>query len=174
MVVHLGVVVLAVGVAASGTYATQRDIRLEEGESAAVAGHTVRYLGATSEELDEKTVVGARVEIDGGPVYEPRLNIFTASAEQSSGQPIQTPSVRTGPIDDVYLVLLSAPSGDSVSLRIIVQPLVAWLWAGGVLMAVGTVLAAWPGRRRRRPTDPVSAPIAGPADDRGREPVGVA
>jgi cytochrome c-type biogenesis protein CcmF len=173
MVVHLGVVVLAVGVAASGTYATQRDVRLEEGQSAAVAGHTVRYLGATSEELDEKTVVGARVEVDGGPVYEPRLNIFTASAEQSSGQPIQTPSVRTGPIDDVYLVLLSAPSGDSVSLRVIVQPLVAWLWAGGVLMAVGTVLAAWPGRRRR-PTDPVSAPIAGPADERPREPVGVA
>jgi cytochrome c-type biogenesis protein CcmF len=174
MVVHLGVVVLAVGVAASGTYATQRDVRLEEGQSAAVAGHTVRYLGATSEELDEKSVVGARVEIDGGRVYEPRLNIFNASAETSSGQPIQTPSVRTGPIDDVYLVLLSAPSGDSVSLRVIVQPLVAWLWAGGVLMAAGTVLAAWPGRGRRRPTDPVSAPIAGPADERAREPVGVA
>jgi cytochrome c-type biogenesis protein CcmF len=174
MVVHLGVVLIAVGVAASGTYATQRDVRLEEGGSAVVGGHTVRYMGATSEELPEKTVIGARIEIDGGAVYEPRLNIFNASAEQSSGQPIQTPSVRTGPIDDVYLVLLSAPSGDSVSLRVIVQPLVAWLWAGGVLMAVGTVLAAWPGRRRRRPTDPVSAPIAGPTDDeRAAQPVGV-
>jgi cytochrome c-type biogenesis protein CcmF len=167
------VVLVAVGVAASGTYATQRDVRLAQGESAVVAGHTVRYLEATSEELDEKTVVGARVEIDGGKVYEPRLNIFNASAEQSSGQPIGTPSVRTGPVDDVYLVLLSVPSGDSVSLRIIVQPLVAWLWAGGLLMMVGTVLAAWPGRRRRRPTDPVSAPVAGPADERAPEPVGV-
>jgi cytochrome c-type biogenesis protein CcmF len=175
MVVHIGVVVLAVGVAASGSYSTQRDVRLDEGQAATVAGHTVRYLGATSEELAEKTVVGARVEVDGGQVYEPRLNIFEASAERSSGQPIQTPSVRTGPIDDVYLVLLSAPSGDSVSLRVIVQPLVAWLWVGGVLMALGTILAAWPGRRRR-PTDPVSAPIGErgrPADVRSPEPVAV-
>ncbi len=172
MVVHLGVVLIAVGIAASGTYATQRDVRLAEGESAAVGGHTVRYLGATTEERPEKTVVGARVEIDGGQVYEPALNIFNASAEQSSGQPIQTPSVRTGLIDDVYLVLLSAPSGDSVSLRVIIQPLVAWLWAGGVLMAIGTVLAAWPGRRRR-PTDPVSAAVGGPVEERVPEPVGV-
>ena len=39
------------------------------------------------------------------------------------------------------------------------MPLSLWLWIGGGLLAVGTVLAAFPGRRRRRPTDPVSAPI---------------
>jgi hypothetical protein len=42
---------------------------------------------------------------------------------------------------------------------VIIQPMVLWLWVGGGIMAFGTVLAAWPGRRRR-PTDPVSAPIA--------------
>ena len=40
------------------------------------------------------------------------------------------------------------------------QPLVAWLWIGGIVMALGTVLAAFPGRRRN-PIDPVSAPTAG-------------
>ena len=40
-----------------------------------------------------------------------------------------------------------------------IKPLILWLWIGGGLMAVGTLLAAFPGRRRRRPTDPVSAPI---------------
>ena len=49
-----------------------------------------------------------------------------------------------------------------------VKPLILWLWIGGGLMAVGTLLAAFPGRRRRRPTDPVSAPIARPALDRRR------
>ena len=46
----------------------------------------------------------------------------------------------------------------AVRLGLLVMPLAVWLWIGGGLMAVGTVLAAWPGRRRR-PTDPVSAPI---------------
>jgi cytochrome c-type biogenesis protein CcmF len=38
----------------------------------------------------------------------------------------------------------------------VVQPLILWLWIGGGVMALGTVLAAWPGERRR-PTDPTSA-----------------
>jgi cytochrome c-type biogenesis protein CcmF len=40
----------------------------------------------------------------------------------------------------------------------VVQPLVSWLWVGGLIMAMGTVLAAFPGRRRN-PIDPVSAPV---------------
>jgi cytochrome c-type biogenesis protein CcmF len=158
MVVHVGVVLVAVAVAASGSYSTQRDVRLEEGDSASVGGHTVTYLGSTTDELPEKTVNAARVQVDGDRVYAPALNVFTASAEQASPQPIQTPSVRTGILGDVYLVLLSPPTDDGVTLRVIVEPMMVWLWIGGGLMGVGTVLAAWPGRRRR-PTDPSSAPI---------------
>jgi cytochrome c-type biogenesis protein CcmF len=66
--------------------------------------------------------------------------------------------VRTGLTEDVYLALISDPQGESVTLRIIVQPLVLWLWVGGVLMFAGTFLAAFPGRRRD-PLDPTSAPV---------------
>ena len=44
------------------------------------------------------------------------------------------------------------------TIRVFVKPLVVWLWIGGGIMAIGTLLAAFPGSRRRRPTDPVSAP----------------
>jgi cytochrome c-type biogenesis protein CcmF len=43
-------------------------------------------------------------------------------------------------------------------LRVTIQPLILWLWAGGLTMALGTVLAIVPGARRR-PTMPVSAPV---------------
>jgi cytochrome c biogenesis factor len=46
--------------------------------------------------------------------------------------------------------------------------LIVWLWIGGALMAIGTILAAFPGERRRRPTDPVSAPV--PAADADAAP----
>ena len=39
------------------------------------------------------------------------------------------------------------------------QPLVMWLWIGAGLVGLGSVLSAIPGRRRRRPTDPISAPV---------------
>jgi cytochrome c-type biogenesis protein CcmF len=53
-----------------------------------------------------------------------------------------------------------------------VQPLIIWLWIGGAVIAVGTALAAWPGRRRR-PTAPVSAPVEVEASGTPPEPVGV-
>ena len=45
----------------------------------------------------------------------------------------------------------------SVAIGVVVEPLVAWLWAGGLLIGLGGVLALVPGSRRRA-TDPASAP----------------
>lgn len=200
MVVHLGVVIIAVAFAASQSFAHQGEFRLSPGDSAVVAGHEITYLGVETVEHPQKVVVRARVRVDGDGVFTPALNRF-----QFGGQAIGTPSVRVGFADDVYLALLALPgeegsvtgtgtdtsdavadaagdgSGDSgtdatsgdaaadgaaagepapdaVLLRVIVQPMIVWLWIGGGVMAFGTILAAWPGKRRR-PTDPVSAPI---------------
>ena len=71
---------------------------------------------------------------------------------------------------DVMVSFLKLPDNGALDapadLRIIVQPLVGWLWLGGAVMAIGTILAAVPSRLSRRPTDPVSAPIGG--GDAGR------
>src|SRR3546814_3888811 len=67
---------------------------------------------------------------------------------------------------------LADSPGDDVTLRVIIQPMAVWLWIGGGVIAFGTLLAAWPGRRRR-PTDPVSARVAlagdGPVPTLGTE-----
>ncbi len=172
MIVHLGVVVMAVAFAASSSYATEREVTLAPGESARVGGHSLTFLGSETEELPEKTVERARVRVDGGRVYAPALNTFVTGAERVSGQAIGTPSVRPGLDEDVYLsVLAFTDGGDSVRLRVVIEPLVTWLWIGGGVMVFGTVLAAWPGRRRV-PTAPVSAPVPGrePAEAARPEP----
>ncbi|MGE3620459.1 MAG: cytochrome c-type biogenesis CcmF C-terminal domain-containing protein, partial [Acidimicrobiia bacterium] len=163
--VHQGVVLVEVALAASGSYVREAEEGLEVGESAVVAGHEVRYLGLETVEEPNRTVTKARVEVDGGRVYEPRLSRFP-----NFGSPIPTPSVRTGFVEDVFLSITQLPEDPdgALTLRVIVQPLTVWLWIGGGVMALGTVLSAWPGRRRR-PTDPASAlPAAGgtaPPDD---------
>jgi cytochrome c-type biogenesis protein CcmF len=156
MVVHIGVVVIAVAFAASSSYGHRREFRLDEGESARLSGHTVTYLGAGEVTYPNRKAVVARVQIDGGRVYRPALNKFPFA-----NQAIGTPSVRTNGIDDVYLTLVAPPreAGGQAVIGVIVQPLVMWLWVGGGIMAFGTLLAAVPGRRRR-PTLPASAPAA--------------
>lgn len=146
MVVHLGVVVLAVAFAASSSYTKSSQVRLEEGSSARVAGHVVEYLGMNEPKVTrQKTVTSARIRVDGGQVWEPALNQFP-----NATQTIPTPSVRSGVVDDVYLILVAPPTkdGGSALIKVIVGPLVMWLWLGGAIMAIGCLLSAWPTSRR--------------------------
>jgi len=167
MVVHLGVIVVAVALAASGSSVRQAEFTLSPGESATFAGHTLTFVGTEVVTDDAKTATKALVEIDGTGPWAPALNQFSFGS-----QTVGTPSVRSTPRDDVALTLLALPSGDSdaVTIRVTVQPLVVWLWIGGGVMALGTVLSAFPGRRRD-PLDPVSAPAA--IESRPDEPVAV-
>jgi cytochrome c-type biogenesis protein CcmF len=124
MVVHLGVILVAVGLAASSAYGQSRQFRLAPGQSASLAGHTVTYLGTTTVQHPNKTTTAASVRIDGGKAYEPALHQFPFAT-----QAIGSPSVKTGPFDDVYLTLVAAPDrpeGTAV-IGVNVQPLVVWL-----------------------------------------------
>ena len=166
MVVHVGVVLIAVAMAASGSYDTERELTMDVDDSATVAGHEISYLGPRTVEQPNKTSVRARVAVDD-EVYEPAINRF-GEGESAVG----TPAVATSSTRDVYLALLQVPDDDNadrIVLRVVVQPLVMWLWIGGAVMLVGTVLAAFPGRRRR-PVAPVSEPLREVADEAARVP----
>jgi cytochrome c-type biogenesis protein CcmF len=154
MVVHLGVVLIAVAFAASTSYSHRAEFRLRPGQTRELAGHTVTYLGTRTVQHANRTAVEVDVRVDGGKVYRPALSTFPFAT-----QAIGTPSVRTGLTEDVYLTLVVAPRTPEASavIGVLVRPLVVWLWIGGALMALGTLMAAVPGRRRR-PTDPASAP----------------
>jgi cytochrome c-type biogenesis protein CcmF len=150
LVVHAGVVVIAVALAASSGYSTKREFRMRQGERVAMAGHRFTYLGSEQTETGQKRTLTARVRVDRGGeqlgVYEPALSIFP-----NATQAIGTPSVRTGVLRDVYLTLVSSPDQDGrVTLGVQVNPLVLWLWIGGGIVVAGTVIAIWPARRSRR------------------------
>ena len=156
MIVHLGVVLIAIGIAASGSYSTARELTFKPNQTQVVAGHSVQYLGPHQVTLSGgRTRLTARLRVDGGRIDEPALTSF------GSGDAVGTPSVKTGWREDVYLQLITAPidvNGRAI-VAVFVKPLIVWLWIGGLLMAVGTGLAIVPGRRRN-PVDPVSQDVA--------------
>jgi len=175
MVVHIGVIIVAVALVASTTYTHSSKLVLEIGSPRSYSGHTFELMEVQRFESDRSNGVRAQVKVDGDRSYAPAITTFT-----NFGMNIATPSVRAGVFNDIYLTLESgAKAGDTTAaIKVFVKPLVVWLWIGGALMVVGTVLAGFPGRRRRRPTEPTSAPIAvGLTDDANDidegEPVGV-
>ena len=156
MIVHLGVVIIAVAFAASSSYVRQAEFTLTPGQSAQFAGHTLLYEGQNVKQESAKIVDQVLIRIDGTGPWAPSLNKFA-----NGNQTIGTPSVRSTFADDVALSVIAIKDGDngSVTIRVTVQPLIIWLWIGGAVMALGTLLAVFPGRRRN-PLDAVSAPVS--------------
>ena len=155
MVVHIGVILIAVALAASNSYTHSQELSLKKGVIANYGGHTFELLGFRETTDDRRSEIAALVSIDGGQPYTPAVSKF-----KSMGTNIGTPSVKTSFAYDLYLTLEPPVkvSSDAAKIKVFIKPMVMWLWIGGALMGIGTLLSAFPGRRRR-PTDPTSARV---------------
>jgi cytochrome c-type biogenesis protein CcmF len=147
-VVHLAVLVVAVGVTGSQAWSVQTETTLRRGEETALAGYRVRFDGLReSQESNHGKVTGTFTVVAGrgaGTVLEPAKKFYPQ--EQS---PIAYVDYRLGFVDDVYLVLGDfARDGSSATVKLQVNRLVSWIWIGGVVLTLGTLLAILPERRR--------------------------
>ena len=183
LVVHLGVVLIAIAFAVSSSYTIEREVTLDPGERASVGGYQVTFVDIERSVVDGKQRLSARFDLRDGDrslgTYAPALTQYP-----NFTQAIGTPSVRTGVLEDVYLSILSAPveGEEAVTVAIKVNPLVVWLWIGAGVMAAGTAIAAWPTRhrparssstgQRAGSTEGTTSSRDRPPDP-GREPVGV-
>ncbi len=164
MIVHLGVVVLAVGVIAATSYRHQAELPLHRGEVVTYDGHRFEFEGLRTVSSPARTSQEALVKVDDG-VFAPATTSFGSALSV-----VGTPAIDSGFFDDVYLTFdavggLGSTSGNqainnlpqgSVAIGVVIEPLVAWLWAGGLLIGIGGMLALVPGSRRRA-TEPTSA-----------------
>lgn len=182
MIVHLGVVVLAVGLVAATSFAQRGELALRPGQSAVFDGHTVTYVGLRVLRSPSRTATEAMLRLDGGGTFTPAITQFAGRGSQ----PVGTPAIDSAFTGDVYLTfdalggsggasggqVFSNLGNGSVAVGVVVEPLIAWMWAGGLLIGLGGLLALVPGRRRRS-TDPVSAVSATVTDESGpgREPL---
>ena len=155
MIVHLGVILIAVALGASNSYSKSQELSLVTGVPATFAGHSFELTDVIEVRDDRSVSVKARVIVDGNKTYEPAITKYTRI-----GMNVGTPSVKASLTSDIYLTLEPPVRQDSNTARIkvFIKPMITWLWIGTMLMAVGTFLAAFPGRRRR-PTDATSAPV---------------
>jgi len=147
-VVHLAVLVVAFGVTGSQAWSVHTETTLKRGEETALAGYRVRFDGLReSQESNHGKVTGSFTVMAGrgaGTVLEPAKKFYPQ--EQS---PIAYVDYRLGLVDDLYLVLGDfARDGSSATVKMQVNRLVSWIWIGGLVLTLGTLLAILPERRR--------------------------
>jgi cytochrome c-type biogenesis protein CcmF len=116
-----------------------------------VAGHTVRLQRVWGREEPQRAVIGATLDVlDSNDTVigtlEPRMNYY-----HSSEQPVPTPDVRSSIRGDLYANLMAFESnGANATVKVIVEPLVPWIWFGGLVILLGAVIGMFHGPRRTR------------------------
>ncbi len=149
--VHFGLVVLALGVIGSHFFQIERDAELRTGQSVAVAGYTLTYAGI-SDRVDGSGIEAVKAHFvvrSGGAkladIY-PGQQVFPGFPDQ----PTSLTSISTFGFTDLYVFLGAYDGTQSASIRVFVNPLVPFVWMGGILMILGGIACWWPERRRAR------------------------
>jgi cytochrome c-type biogenesis protein CcmF len=229
-IVHVGIIVLLIGVAASSSFQTNRDIELRPGESVTIDGRTITYVKPTVSVDREKLGFGAllRIEEDGKVVgtLRPSRQFFRPTGQETgliatyfAGEATSEVGLRTGLGNDLWIaeqpnvaavqrgarladkgftacvrgepgtppqckalggLMRAAAANPSLrgqafqqiaklqglaaenvaktfltsraasTFKVIVNPLVTWMWIGGIIALAGALIALWPSRGRRR------------------------
>jgi cytochrome c-type biogenesis protein CcmF len=147
-IIHLGVVLMAMGIIGIELFQTETQGTIAPGESMTLAGYTVTYRSlAEFDTPDGRNVARAVIDVnrDGRKIGElyPRRDYYYAQQ-----QPMTIPGVRSTWEDDLYVLLVDWQpiSVNSATFKVYHNPLVNWVWFGGFVFILGTMVAAWPDR----------------------------
>jgi cytochrome c-type biogenesis protein CcmF len=228
-IVHMGIAVLLIGIAASSSFQTNRDVDLKPGESATIDGYNVTYLRPTASvdrlaftagavllvEKDGKTFTlhpdrrfyrptgdqlgtisnyfGGESDSDiglkagvlrdfwtaiqpsitgvqaaaraadkgfeacagGGPGAPPQCKAVAAMMQAAAANPRLRPAA-LAQIEALQVATAKqigkryVAEGAPATFRVIVNPLVTWMWIGGLIALAGALIGLWPTRSTRR------------------------
>ncbi len=143
--IHLGVVCMALGVLGTEMFQQETQGTLARGETMSLGGFDVTYNGLGNRRGDaDLAIVEADLTLKRGDrvlrTLIPRREIY-----QNSGQTMTIPATRSSISEDFYVILAGWESGgDTATFKVYLNPLINWLWFGGLIFVLGTVVAVWP------------------------------
>ncbi len=148
--VHLGVILMAIGVIGTRFYSFETEAALGFGQSVDVQGYTLVFNDLEREAESDRVTNSASITVYRNERYirtlSPRLDEYS-----DFRQTVAVPAVRAGLREDLYLVLAPWSDGSSqVTLKILIKPLASFLWLGGLILMAGGAVALWPEVRATR------------------------
>ena len=149
LIVHLGVVLIFLGIAGSMSYSIEREVTLQIGEGLSIGRYHIQFEGLKrSQQPTHSRVEGAfRVFNEGHEigVLSPALKFFPTQKS-----PVGRAVYRSTLVEDLYIILsgFSEVEQNQATLKVLVRPLLAWMWIGGFVIALGTIVAVLPSRRK--------------------------
>jgi len=139
-IVHLGVVMIFVGVLGSSVFQKEAHAPLKPGESLAIGPYTPTLRGVEEKQIKNAMQTRAAVEVAQGGKSLQLMHPSKAFYSKSQ-QPMTEVALRPTPAEDLYLILGGVNDDGSASIQAYINPLVSLVWLGGLVMVCGTLIA---------------------------------
>ncbi len=150
-VVHLGVVLVVLGIAGSMAYSVEREATLSVGETLTAGPYRVAFEGLRGSQQPTHFRVEGRFQVsqngDSLGRLSPALKFFP-----TQDSPIGRAVFHSTLKEDLYLILsgFSEVDQNRATLKVLIRPLVLWIWLGGLVITIGTLMTILPMGRETR------------------------
>jgi len=147
---HWGIACFVCGVTFTSVYSEERDVKLAPGETLELAGYTLRFHSV-------EPVRGPNYRADQGwfSVEKPQRVLAELYPQKryyrADGNPMTEAAIDAGLFRDVFVALGDPLGGSGAwSVRVYYKAFIRWIWLGGIMMALGGLIAACDRRYRAR------------------------
>ncbi len=146
--VHLGVVLIIIGITGSSAYKIEKKATLLKGESMKIGNYELHYDNFGEFEDRNRYVYTANLA-----VFKDGREAGTISPERryyiNAKQPTTEVSIRSTLVEDLYVTMPGVSRDGQITLSVTVNPLLVWIWIGSLIMVLGGLLAIIPYQKKR-------------------------
>jgi len=142
-IVHIGIILIALGIIASSFYSIEKTATLDVGQSMNVGEYELTYDELTLKQSVARVSAIAHISVNRNgkliKIMYPEYNHWFSQKESFAEV-----AIRTTPADDLFVSLIWTgydPKDKSATFRILVNPLVVWIWIGGGFLLLGGVIS---------------------------------
>jgi len=141
---HLGMLLVIAGMVGSSVYGTKRDFTLAPGQAISFNGQTLKFSQLIETRHANYAAVGAEVTFTAADgtvtTLRPQRRFYDKSEQPNSEVALSSTWKR-----DIYLTLAGwEKGGEMTAIQVIVNPLVSWIWTGGMVMSLGAIVCLLP------------------------------
>jgi cytochrome c-type biogenesis protein CcmF len=154
-VVHLGIILVGLGIVGSSFFKSENRVILQPGQSAKVAGFTLTYQGLKQSATADSSTVAAPLDVSrAGQSYPALLPSKVTHRNFEDQPPTSGVAIDSVHLQDLYVVLTDYSSNGTAGFLVFLNPLVSLIWMGGPVFLLGFLICMWP-EPRPRPRTPL-------------------
>jgi len=145
-IVHIAMVLITLGVVGTTFYGTETETVAKPGDSIAIGNYSLLYDNLESQSIRNRNVDSAEIIVSqNGKI------LGTLKPEKHSDKnygSVTEVGIRSTLVEDLYIILLGSDSEKNAVFKILVNPLVKWMWIGGYMLLLGGLVSLWPSRQQ--------------------------